>query len=141
MELNKLAEANPWWSTKKVPEELRGQPRLDYSLLVKSIEVQEVTIIVGVRRAGKSTFMYQMVEKLLGRGIQPEQILFINFEDTRFDENSLEEIYQAYRTNLNPDKKAYFFFDEIHKREKWESWVRRHYDLKTNCKFVVSGSC
>ncbi|MEK6927517.1 MAG: ATP-binding protein [Nanoarchaeota archaeon] len=141
MELNKLAEANPWWSTKKVPEELKGLPRLDYALLVKSIDVQEVTIIVGVRRAGKSTFMYQMVEKLLEKGVQPEQILFINFEDTRFDEDSLEDIYQLYRTNLNPDKKAYIFFDEIHKKEKWEAWIRRHYDLKTNCKFVVSGSC
>ncbi|MEK6893635.1 MAG: ATP-binding protein [Nanoarchaeota archaeon] len=141
MELNKLAEANPWWSIKKVPEELKGQPRLDYSLLVKSIDVQEVTIVVGVRRAGKSTFMYQMVEKLIEKGVSPEQILFVNLEDTRFDEDSLEDIYQAYRTNLNPDKKAYIFFDEIHKKEKWEAWIRRHYDLKTNCKFVVSGSC
>lgn len=94
MELNKLAEANPWWSTNKVPEELKGLHRLDYSLLVKSIDVQKVTIIVGVRRAGKSTFMYQMVEKLLEKGISSEQILFVNLEDTRFDEDSLEDIYQ-----------------------------------------------
>lgn len=141
MELNKLAEANPWWSNKIVPEELKGQLRIDYSLLIKSIKIQEVTIIVGVRRAGKSTFMYQMVEKLLEKGVLPEQILFINFEDIRFDEDSLEDIYALYRTNLNPDKKAYIFFDEIHKKEKWEAWIRRHYDLKTNCKFVVSGSC
>lgn len=141
MEIQKLADGNPWWTTKAVPDELKGKPRLDYNLLVKSIGVQEVTIIVGVRRSGKSTFMYQMVDNLLQKGIQPEQILFVNLEETRFASENLDEIYQAYRAALNPDKKAYIFFDEIHKKDGWEAWIRRHYDLKTNCKFVVSGSC
>ncbi len=141
MEIQKLAEANPWWSTKQVPDELKGKPRLNYSLLVKSVDIEEITIILGVRRSGKSTFMYQMIERLLKKEVEPEQILFVNLEDTRFTEDSLEDIYQTYRSNLNPAKKAYIFFDEIHKKDKWEAWIRRHYDLKTNCKFVVSGSC
>ncbi len=141
MEIQNLAEGNPWWTTREVPEKLKGKLRLNYTLLVKSIDVEEVTIIVGVRRSGKSTFMYQMIEHLIKKGVPSEQILLVNLEDMRFTKESLEDIYQTYRSKLNPDKKAYIFFDEIHKKEKWESWIRRHYDLKTDCKFVVSGSC
>lgn len=141
MEIQNLAEGNPWWITKEVPVELKGKRRSDYELLVRSIDVEEVTILVGVRRSGKSTFMYQMIEHILKKGIVAEQVLFVNLEEMRFANNTLEDIYQTYRSALNPDKKAYIFFDEIHKKEKWESWIRRHYDLKTNCKFVVSGSC
>lgn len=141
MEIQKLSESNPWWATGKVPEELKGNPREEYSLLIKSAEIREVTILVGVRRVGKSTLMYQMVDHLLSRDVKPEQILFVNFEDSRLSEYSLDEIYDSYRESLNPNKKAYLFFDEVHKRDKWELWIRRHYDIHSNCKFVVSGSC
>lgn len=141
MDIQKISEANPWWSSGKVPDELKGKPRKGYDLLIKSIEIREVTILTGVRRAGKSTFMYQMVDFLLLNGISPEQILFVNFEDNRLVDSSLDDIYQSYRSSINPEKKAYIFFDEVHKRDKWESWVRRHYDLQADCKFVVSGSC
>jgi hypothetical protein len=141
MELKKLAEANPWWQDGKVPDGLKGKTRADYSILLKSIAIREVTIITGVRRSGKSTLMYQMADHLLKNGVKPEQILFVNLEDNKLAGDALDDIYSSYREGLNPDKKAYIFLDEIHRREKWESWVRRHYDLDSNCKFVISGSC
>lgn len=141
MELKKLAEANPWWQDGKVPDGLKGKTRAEYSILLKSIAIREVTIITGVRRSGKSTLMYQMADHLLKNGVKPEQILFVNLEDNKLAGDALDDIYSSYRENLNPDKKAYIFLDEIHRREKWESWVRRHYDLDSNCKFVISGSC
>jgi predicted AAA+ superfamily ATPase len=42
---------------------------------------------------------------------------------------------------VNLDGKAYVFLDEIHKKDGWESWIRKKYDLRTNDKFVISGSC
>lgn len=141
MELKKLAEANPWWQDGKVPDSLKGKTRAEYSLLLKSVAIKEVTIITGVRRSGKSTLMYQMVDNLLKDGVKPEQILFVNLEDNKLAKDSLDDVYDTYRETLNPDKKAYIFLDEIHRRDKWESWIRRHYDLGSNCKFVISGSC
>jgi len=141
MELGKFVEANPWWQTGKVPQALRGTDRPMYQLLLKSVSLKEVTIITGVRRCGKSTLMYQIIDNLLRGETAPEQILLINLEDTRLTNDSLDDIYETYRSRINPDKKAYVFLDEIHKREGWESWIRRHYDLGTNCKFIISGSC
>ncbi len=141
MEFAKLNEWNSWWESKELMKELVGMHRPEYDLLIDSIEIKEITIITGVRRAGKSTIMYQMVSKLLEKGISPKQILFINFDDKKLSPDSLDDIYEAYRSNLNPDKKAYIFFDEIHKKDGWESWIRKKYDLKSQDKFVISGSC
>ena len=141
MELKKLVEWNPWWESKELIKELVGKPRRSYDLLEESIAIKEITIITGVRRAGKSTIMYQMIQRLLAEGIEPEQILFVNLEDKKLAHDSLEDIYAGYRESMNPGKKAYIFLDEIHKKEGWESWIRKQYDLKADCKFIISGSC
>lgn len=141
MEIRKLTEWNPWWENKGLIKELAGRPRQRNDLLEKSIDIKEITIIIGVRRAGKSTIMYQMIQRLLDQGIEPKQILFVNLEDKKLAQDSLEDIYASYRENMNPEKKAYVFLDEIHKKEGWEAWIRKQYDLKADCKFVISGSC
>ncbi len=141
MEISKLNEWNPWWENKVLIEDLKGSYRPKYDTLIGSIKIKEVIIITGIRRSGKSTLMYQMISNLLDKGINPSQILFVNLEDKKLIKDSLDDIYLAYRENINLDKKAYIFLDEIHKIEGWESWVRKKYDLKTNNKFVISGSC
>src|SRR3989344_441156 len=140
MELEKLKEWNPWWENGELIKEFSGKDRPSYDELIKSIEIKEVTIITGIRRSGKSTLMYQMIQNLLNKSISPKQILLVNFEDNKLNEDSIEDIYSAYRENLNQDKKAFIFFDEIHKKNEWESWIRKKYDLKTNDKFIISGS-
>lgn len=140
MEIEKLREWNPWWDEKKSILRLRGKSRSTYESLIGSVNVKQITIITGVRRSGKSTLMYEMIAKLLEKNISPEQILFVNLEDKRLSEDSLDDIYDSYRQFLNPGKKAFIFLDEIHKKEDWEHWIRKKYDLKTNDKFVISGS-
>jgi len=141
MHIEKLTDANPWWTTKQVPEEWKGKKRETYSSLLQSLTIREITIITGVRRSGKSTLMYQMVDGLLQKGVPAEQILFINLEDNRTADDSLDDIYRTYREQINPTDKTYFFLDEIHRRTNWESWIRTQYDRYRDCKFVISGSC
>jgi predicted AAA+ superfamily ATPase len=137
-----LKEWNPWWFGKGgVIDELKGEERHRYDHLINSIDTREIIIITGVRRSGKTTIMYQMIDKLIKKGIKPEQILFINFEDKKLSKESLDDLYVGYRENINADKKAFIFLDEIHRKESWESWIRKKYDLKTKDKFVISGSC
>lgn len=141
MDIRKLSEWNPWWENPSLIEELKGRPRPRYRQLLDSVEIKEVTIITGVRRSGKSTLMYQMIDGLLKKGVEPKQILFVNLEDKKLTKETLDDIYESYRENINLDKKAYIFLDEIHRKEGWESWIRKKYDLKSDNKFVISGSC
>lgn len=142
MEISLLSEWNPWWSKNaEILEKLKGKDRHEYRALVDSIGIREITIITGIRRSGKSTLMYQMIDKLIKSGVEAEQILLANLEDKKLANASLEEIYECYRENINPGKKSFVFLDEIHRKSGWESWIRKQYDLKTDCKFVISGSC
>jgi hypothetical protein len=109
-----LKEWNPWWEKTELIKELEGMPRPDYIDLIKSINIREIIIITGIRRSGKSTLMYQMIDHLLKK-VKPEQILFINLEDKKLTKISLEDIYTNYRENLNPEKKAYIFLER-----KWK---------------------
>ena len=117
MDVAKLVEWNPWWEAGIMPEELKGKPRPQYSQLVDSAEIKEVTIITGVRRSGKSTLMYQMIDALLKNGTSPKQILFVNFEDKKLIKDSIDEIYSSYRQSMNLDSKAYIFLDEVHRQK------------------------
>lgn len=56
-----------------------GVPR---QLNIESIP-GKATICMGVRRCGKSTYMLQLIEKLLQEGASTENILYINFFDDR----------------------------------------------------------
>lgn len=141
MEIENLAEWNPWWENSEELKELTGISRPGYDALLESVKLKEVTIITGVRRSGKSTLMYQIICNLLKQGINPRQILFVNLEDKKLIKDSLDDIYECYRENVNADEKAFVFLDEIHKKENWESWIRKKYDIKADAKFVISGSC
>lgn len=136
-----LNEWNPWWFGKKEAlEELAGTERPEYAGLVNTVDLRETTVITGVRRSGKSTIMYQMIKLLIEKGIDPKNILLVNFEDEALSEVPIEEIYSEYRQKINPEKKAFIFLDEVQKKQKWELWLRKKYDLKSDAKFVVSGS-
>ena len=136
-----MNEWNPWWEDRESIRGLEGKPRPKYEMLINSVKIREVTIITGVRRSGKSTLMYQIIANLLTGGANPEQILFVNLEDKKLTTETLEDIYKSYRQNINSDKNAYIFLDEIHKKLGWESWIRKKYDLRTRDKFIISGSC
>src|SRR3989344_8158281 len=117
MEIEKLSEWNPWWENKELLKKLIGMHRPKYDYLIDSINIKEIVIITGIRRSGKSTLMYQMINKLLSIGINPKQILFVNLEDKKLISDSLDDIYSSYKESINPDKKSYIFIDEIHKKE------------------------
>src|SRR3989344_3654463 len=140
MEIAKLIEWNPWWENEELINDLAGKFRPQYKDLLNSVDIKEVTIITGIRRSGKSTLMYQIIQNLLRKGITHNQILFVNLEDKKIEKDNFDDIYLSYRENINQDKKAFIFFDEIHRKKDWESWIRKKYDLKTNDKFIISGS-
>lgn len=43
----------------------------------------KIKVAIGMRRAGKTYFLYQQILKMLGDGVSKTSILYINFEDDR----------------------------------------------------------
>lgn len=89
-------------------------------------EEQANYILVGIRRAGKSSILYGMVQKLLERGCEAAQIIYVNFEDERLSEFMLADFNDIVETAAElSDKKHYFFFDEVQNIAGWERFARR----------------
>ncbi len=112
------------------------------SKLIKFLRTNQITTIMGPRRAGKSFIMRQAAASLIKDGVDPKDILIVNFEDPRWSELNvqlLENIYQTYREYIVPKGKPYIFLDEVQELPKWEKWVRMMHEL-SKAKIVVSGS-
>lgn len=108
------------------------------------IDSRKIITTVGVRRCGKSTLMELCIERLLKAGVSPRQIVWISFDDERFegmqtsDFNSILEAYMELFPDI-PIKDVYFFFDEIQRIQAWELFVMRlskHYSKH----IFISGS-
>lgn len=105
----------------------------------------KATICIGVRRSGKSTFMFQLMKKLQESGIPRQNILYLNFFDDRLHSlrhDNLDVILEAY-FSLYPEKKnaekVYCFFDEIQVVSGWEPFVDRL--MRTEkCEVYITGS-
>ncbi|TFH39993.1 MAG: ATP-binding protein, partial [ANME-2 cluster archaeon] len=97
-------------------------------------------IITGVRRSGKSTILYQIIQHLLNKGVPSKNIILLNFEDAALAHYSPEEIYESYLSELNPTFDNFIFIDEVQRKEGWENWIRKKYDLKHATNFFVTGS-
>lgn len=83
-------------------------------------------VLVGLRRAGKTTLLYKRVQDLIKEGVEWNQIIYINFDDERligFNVNDFEDILLVAEELSN--KKHYFYFDEIQNVDEWEKFAIR----------------
>jgi len=105
----------------------------------------KASTLIGVRRGGKSTYLFQVMDRLLQNGVPRQNILYLNFFDDRLHNlprEGLGAIIEAYYS-LYPEKKntekVYCFFDEIQTVEGWEPFVDRL--MRTEkCEVWLTGS-
>ena len=135
-----LADWNPWWTNGIVPPALKGVQRECGRFAMSTLEDREVTILSGVRRSGKTTIMYQLIDRLLTEGVAKENILFLNLEDPTLINTELDDMFSTYRQHFFPRDRIYMFMDEIQGIAGWERWLKKQYDLGMDAKLIVSGS-
>ena len=107
------------------------------------LESGKIITLIGVRRCGKTSILYEMINKL-SQSIEKTKILFLNFEDERLElsVDELDLVLQSYR-ELYPEqelRQCYFFFDEIQNITGWEKFVRRVYDTVSKHVFVTGSN-
>lgn len=104
----------------------------------------KIKVAIGMRRAGKTYFLYQQILKMIGDGVSKTAILYINFEDDRLlplNEQKLAKLVDAFYSLYpeNHDRKCYLFFDEIQNVNNWPIVIRRLHDTK-NAEIFLTGS-
>src|SRR3989338_6004631 len=114
-----LEKQNPWWFKKPYDA---GISRLNYySQLQKYLNTPEIILLLGARRTGKSTLLYQLISSLK---VNPQAILFINLDEPLFqsktdEPNFLSDLLEEYILQHSEIKKIYIFIDEVQNYNYW----------------------
>ncbi|MEN8230775.1 MAG: ATP-binding protein [Bacteroidota bacterium] len=106
--------------------------------LYQSLEREEITILVGARQVGKTTLLQSIMNTLRQHG---ERVLFLNM-DIESDARMLDtQDYLVRRIRLEfGENFGYVFIDEIQHKKDAGRFLKGLYDMRLNCKFVVTGS-
>ena len=118
----------------------RLERKNDLDWLVKWKDRQIIKVVTGVRRCGKSTLFAIYQDYLRTQGVEPQQIIAINFEDLDFEDLiDYKTLYQYVKARLLPDRMNYIFLDEIQHVEGYEKAVDSLF-LRENCDLYLTGS-
>ncbi|MFZ3074187.1 MAG: ATP-binding protein [Minisyncoccales bacterium] len=113
--------------------------------LMGYVSIKHIVALLGVRRCGKSTVLKQIINRLIGQKVPPENILFLNLETPlletyKNDPVNLQKIYEEYIALANPKKgRIFVFLDEVQFFPKWQVFVKNLYE-KGGVKFFITGS-
>jgi predicted AAA+ superfamily ATPase len=101
--------------------------------------------VIGMRRSGKTTFLWQCLADRLEAGTPRDALLYFNFEDERLAEMTAHELqwvveeYFSLHPERRDSKQVTFFLDEIQAVPGWETFVRRLLDTE-KVELFLSGS-
>ena len=103
--------------------------------LEKHIKGNEIIIISGIRRCGKSSLLKIISKKL------NEKSIYINFDDIRltdFNVNNFQDIEEIVAEVHSVKTNIIYFLDEVQNVNLWEKWVNNLY--AKNIRVFVTGS-
>ena len=90
---------------------------------------------------GKTTLLYQLIQYLIEKSINPIHILYFSFDEEKEDLDEILEYYEKEVLKKDVAKERIFvFLDEIQKLEGWQNKLKALYDAYPKMKIVISGS-
>lgn len=131
---------NPWWKTGKIsPELARPFKRESFGKVKGLLKYRQIILLSGLRRVGKTTLLYQLIEEFLQKE-DAKKIFYFTFDKKAENILQLLELYREL-TQINHSKeKIYVFLDEITKLAGWAEQIKLIYDAAPHIKFYLSSS-
>ena len=127
-------EQNPWHSSGTVPTALappteRSLARVLWRRLVQN-KPRRHQVILGPRRVGKTTVLYQTVQHLTDNRIHPGRIWWLRMDHPLLLDTSLGDLVRSLlgrfpSTTADP---LYLMLDEIVYAKDWDLWLKTFYD-------------
>lgn len=131
---------NPWWEGKPFNT---GVPRDFYvSRMPELLRRNQIEILTGPRRSGKTTILKQLVKNLLDEHhIAPNEILYLALDHPALSRTRISEHLRNLRRifGMSREKKIHLFLDEIQESPEWETEIKSIYDLEP-VKMFCTGS-
>ncbi|MDR3314375.1 MAG: ATP-binding protein [Oscillospiraceae bacterium] len=100
-----------------------------------------VKIMTGLRRSGKSVMLELIRQELAQRGVPPENMIALNFEDMRLEERKdPKKLHDYLKAKMDAMQgRAYLFLDELQEVENWETCINS-LRVNSDADIYVTGS-
>lgn len=103
-----------------------------------------VHIVTGVRRCGKTFYLFQKIRQLLDQGVPHKRILYFNFADARLkplEPTVLMDVVDEYYRQVPSAQSqgAYLFLDEVQECPDWQGACQRIAEHE-RATLVITGS-
>lgn len=139
-----LQQYNPWWRIPNaIKEESKPHKRLAYYealAMLKHDSIRRFVVLSGVRRVGKTTILYQIMDRLIDDGVNPRNILYVTFDNPLLKLVSIENVLTIYESLYPTEGERYLFLDEIQYTDSWELWMKVIYDSRKDIRLIATGS-
>lgn len=132
-----IKKLNPWWF-EKATTEIYSRPEYTNKILEDDSNI--INILIGARRVGKTSILYDLISKLTKK-INPKQILYFTAELPAIQNQNIKDIIDQFINNfdLKSSIPLYIFIDEIQEIANWQQTIKYYYDTH-NIKFYLTGS-
>lgn len=104
-------------------------------------DIDLIKVVTGLRRSGKSTLLELYRTELKKLGVQPGQMVSLNFEEFELRRflNDLDELYAHIIGKIDLSKPCYVFLDEVQNVKEFERLVDGLF-VKNNIDVYITGS-
>ena len=139
------SQFRPIISQKILDSQARAVPALTLRDVWMPAVAGKALAVIGMRRAGKTTYLWQLLGQRHAQGVPREGLLYFSFEDERLaglqaaDLDLLVDEYYRLHPDWRDQRRSTFFLDEIQMVPGWELFARRLLDSE-NLELVLSGS-
>ncbi len=141
-----IAQQNPWVGKNEVPTVYaRERERTLGKELWRALtgaRLHRFHLILGPRRVGKTTVMYQTVRHLLREGIPARRLWWLRLDHPVLMRESLGELVGLVRevSKASLEHPVYLFLDELTYARDWDLWLKTFYDENYPVRIVGTSS-
>src|SRR4051812_27273114 len=142
-----IQNQNPWRETGLVPDAwaFKRERSLAKHLWKRVIKQapRRFQLILGPRRVGKTTAMFQTVRHLMNDAkILPECIWWLRMDHPLFIESDLGSLVKSLieQKHFKLESPLFLFIDEITYAKNWDLWLKTFYDEQWPVMVVASSS-
>lgn len=127
-------EQNPWLRHASVPFSLAPKNQRPFAQLLwrRLLENRpnRFQLVLGPRRVGKTTVLYQTVRALLEQDIPVERLWWLRMDHPLLIQADLGDLVRTVlsSSNATSDRPAFLMLDELVYAKSWDLWLKTFYD-------------
>ena len=139
-------EQNPWQQTGDVPTTLaRPIERPLAKLLWRRLhddDPHRFQLVLGPRRVGKTTALYQTVRHLIAEGVEPGRIWWLRLDHPLLLQENLGDLVRAVldTSHATPDAPVFLMLDELVYTDRWDLWLKTFFDEQWPVRIAATSS-